>query len=226
MSDRPVPVMLRNLKDILPAPFRALAERFDRSPIESVEGLTHFVQTRAAYVAQTSLYGYLKTRMGTQFRELFQDAVFSVAIRRAAMKVYVSALGDLTVFAVATARSGTALGDHDAASLARSCFDDALERVLGTENPGDIPHDVVEAVRQRLLSEDWERAAEGENAFWGSARDLIRFAPVIDEFKELDSAIVVNSIRFKWRDVREQYRKRANGPAIVEDWRRTMPPAR
>jgi len=62
-------------------------------------------------------------------------------------------------------------------------------------------------------------AAAGEAAFAGSVADLIRFAPVVDEFKMLDGKFVANSIRFRWRDVREQFRRRADAAAIVADWR-------
>lgn len=41
---------------------------------------------------------------------------------------------------------------------------------------------------------------------------------VINEFKELDREIVTNSIRFRWRDVRETCRRRVDGDEIARDW--------
>ena len=212
--------MLDRVAALLPGPLKALAERFDRSPIDSVETLTHFVQTRSAYVAQTALYGYLKTRMGTRYRDLFQDEVFAGSIRLAAIRVFVSSLGDLTVFAVAVARERGELGADEAAALARGCFDEAMRRVLDGEDPGAIPMDMAADFHGRVEAVRWRDAAAGENAFAGSAADLVRFAPVIDEFKELDSEIVSNSIRFRWRDVRAQFRRRVDGPALCRAWRR------
>ena len=217
--------MLDRVADLLPGPLKALAERFDRRPIDSVETLTHFVQTRSAYVAQTALYGYLKTRMGTRYRDLFQDDVFAGAIRLAAMRIFVSSLGDLTVFAVAVARERGQLGADEAAALAQRCFDEAMRRVLDGEDPGAVPTDMAADFRVRLERTPWPDAAVGENAFAGSAADLVRFAPVIDEFKELDSEIVTNSIRFRWRDVRTQFRRRVDGPALCRAWRRSARPA-
>ena len=92
--------MLKLLISKMPKPLKALAVRFDNSPIIEVEQLSDFLQTRSAYVAQTSLYGYLKTRMGTSFRQYFEDDAFSQSIRIAAIKVYESCLADLTIFAV------------------------------------------------------------------------------------------------------------------------------
>ena len=81
----------------LPGPFKSIVERFDRTPIDSVEGLNRFARTRASYVAQTALFDYLKARMGTQFRDYFMDDEFSRAIHDSSVKVFVSSLSDLTV---------------------------------------------------------------------------------------------------------------------------------
>jgi hypothetical protein len=43
---------------------------------------------------------------------------------------------------------------------------------------------------------------------------LLRYAPIVDEFKELDREIVRNSIRFRWRDVRAQLRRRLRPEAF------------
>ena len=43
----------------------------------------------------------------------------------------------------------------------------------------------------------------------------MRFAPVIDEYKALDREIVTNSIRFRWRDARDQLRRRLDAPALA-----------
>ena len=40
---------------------QAIKVRLDRGPIGTLERLVEFNRMRAAYVAQTSLYGYLKT---------------------------------------------------------------------------------------------------------------------------------------------------------------------
>jgi len=73
MKPFPAPVFRQFAGDLR----RAFAERFDRGPIENVESMTRFARTRAAYVAQTSMFGYLKTRMGTSFQRHFEDDEFS-----------------------------------------------------------------------------------------------------------------------------------------------------
>ena len=201
----------------LPARLAGLfAERFDNSPIADRERLSRFLRTRAAYVAQESLYGYLKTRMGTQFPQYFQDEEFSRGIRQASLNLFVSCLADLTVFAVATLARDAGADPRQSIALAQDCFRRALRDGLAAA--GESPPEGAESgFADRLARTLWANAAQGENAFAGSAEDLVRYAPVIEEFKRLDRAIVTNSIRFRWRDVREQFRRRAVAADIFAD---------
>ncbi len=213
--------MLKDLLETLPRPLRALAIRFDRSPIDSVDGLAEFVRTRSLYIGQTSLYGYLKTRMGTRYREHFQDEVFAESIRISAVKVFGSCLGDLSIFAAATVHTGASDADgvDKTGALARHLFSDGIDIGLTDADRVHLPEGLAETFAQRTTETLWPNAAIAGNAFTGSSTDLIRFAPVVDEFKALDEEIVTNSIRFKWRDVREQLTKRIDGQAILTDWR-------
>ena len=198
---------------------RILRLRFDRTGLATIEALVEFVHTRSSYIAQTSLHGYLKTRMGTSFRIYFEDDTFSASIRIASVKLFLSCLGDLTVFAVALAARQVRLEDGEAEALARHCFREAAVAGLAGQPEKDSLGDMFTAFDQRIGFESWEDSAEGRYAFRTSEVDLIRFAPVIDEYKELDREIVTNSIRFRWRDVREQARKRIDGHALIRDWR-------
>ena len=46
-------------------PVRKITNKFNT--INSKEDLQNFVQERSAHVTQTTLYGYLKTRIGTRY---------------------------------------------------------------------------------------------------------------------------------------------------------------
>ena len=214
-----VPV-IGSLAAYLPKPLKALAVRFNKGPIDTVDTLSSFLNTRAAYVAQTSLYGYLKTRMGTRFRVMFEDDVFSASIRVATVKVFVSCLSDLTVFSVATTNKDARLDAEQTRALAVHCFNSAMERGLAQVEAEKSPAKYLADFERRAGLTDWAVAGQGENAFARSGTDLIDHAPIIDEFKELDREIVTNSIRFRWLDVRVQLKKRINGNAICEDWQK------
>lgn len=198
---------------------RALTVRFDRGPIATVDELVDFVQTRAAYVAQTSLYGYLKTRMGTRYRYMFDDKVYSKSIDYAKWRIYASCLSDLVIFCISTAVCESKLNKDASITLARFCFDTAVRQTFVDVDDDTLAQQVIDSFVQRAERIDWQAAASGENAFELSPDDLVRWAPVIDEFKELDREIVTNSIRFRWRDVRQQLRKRIDANAICNDWR-------
>ena len=188
--------------------------RFERHKLDTPDALAGFLRSRSSYVAQTALYGYLKTRMGTSYRNYFEDDTFSASIRVAVVKLFLSCLADLTVFAAALSERGGSLPPGGAAALASRCFRQAAERGLADAGAGPVPAETLEAFRLRVEAIDWAAAAEGRRAFAGSEADLIRFAPVIDEYKALDREIVTNSIRFRWRDVRDQLRRRLDAPAM------------
>ncbi len=211
--------MILSLLQTLSGPFKSIAERFDRTPIESVENLHLFARTRASFVAQTSLFGYLKARMGTQFREYFTDDIFAQAIQESSVKVFVSCLSDLTVYVVANVADSGRLTRTEAEAMARQCFDLGMRGGLVDIDRKMVPADARERFEQRLRETDWSAATAGDVAFALSPGDLTRFAPVIDDFKKLDRKIVATSIGNKWREVRTSFRDRAVPDRIAIDWR-------
>lgn len=203
----------------LPGPFRSIAERFDRTPIDSVERLNLFARTRASYVAQTALFDYLKARMGTQFRDYFMDDEFSRAIQDSSVKVFVSSLSDLTVHVVAVVAERQRLRRPESEAMARQCFDRGMLDGLADVDGRKIPPDARSRFDRRLREIDWGEAASGDAAFALSPADLVRYAPVIDEFKRLDRGVVATSVGHKWREVRIAFRDRAVPERIAADWR-------
>ena len=77
-------------------PLRKITNKF--KSINSTEDLQNFVQERSAHVTQTTLYGYLKTRIGTRFPIMVEDEKFSNSINIAKWNIYVAAISDLTLY--------------------------------------------------------------------------------------------------------------------------------
>ena len=77
-------------------PFKKIASKF--SKINSEKDLQKFIQERSAHVTQTTLYGYLKTRMGHKFALMVSDETFSKSINIAKWNIYVEAISDLTFY--------------------------------------------------------------------------------------------------------------------------------
>lgn len=195
-----------------------LSVRRRRQPVNDVATMADFASTRAAYVSQTILYSYLKARMGTQFRTLFQDEVFAGTIKVSAVRIFVGSLSDMAVFSVGCVAGTGPLPDHAAARLAVHAFRTGLVTAVADSDRRHIPADAVDAFEARAASTLWPNAAVGETAFVESLQAIIRHAPVIDAFKEEDRESVTNAMRFRWRDVRETYRKRLDAAAVARDW--------
>lgn len=199
--------------------YQRLTSGADRRPIADINALVEFLHTRASYNAQIALYGYLKTRMGTSYRHHFEDDRYAASIRIAAVKIALACLEDLTVFAAAELTRQCSLTAAQTAALAGHCYDRALAEMIEGDDRQHLPGDAAAAFSRRIEATDWDKAVAGENAFTRSPRDLVDFAPVSDEYKKLDREIVMNSLRFRWREVRERFRKRLVANEVCADWR-------
>ena len=67
--------------------------------INSKKDLQKFIQQRSAHVTQTTLYGYLKTRIGVKFTAMVEDDVFSKSINIAKWNIYMVAIADCAFYA-------------------------------------------------------------------------------------------------------------------------------
>lgn len=193
-----------------------LSVRRDNGPISTVAELDYFVATRAAFVAQKSLYGYLKTRMGTRYPSMFDDDVFVQSINIAKAHVFAGCLSDLSIYAVAHAFDGARDGAARTA-VASNCFSGALAENADQLPPEFSPHDSTLEFTARLSGTDWtDRALKREN-FTESPRMLFDWAPIAPELKKNDHEIVRNSINFAFHEVRQNYSKRLDADAVRAD---------
>ena len=156
-------------------------------------------------MAQSSLYGYIKTRAGTRFPELFEHDEFLQSINIAKWQVWAACVSDLATFA-----GGLIFRERPDPSLVRrilqSAIDPVLQRTGYPEEAGDGFDSALQKITTRLAMADFSTAAELENAFTASPDALIYWAPIVDELKALDDDIVRNSIRFRWQEPRRELR--------------------
>ena len=195
-----------------------LTLRRDTAPIDSVARLEDFVATRSAYVAQKSLYGYLKTRMGTRYPTMFDDDVFVQSINLAKLHVYAACLSDLTVHAVAHTMRGRTVTDAARRAFATACYSAAAKANAAdaADGEGAFSWDShLTAFSRRLDETDWAEGALQRQNFTDSPAALVRWAPIAPELKKLDREIVENSIKFAWRDIRQDFEKRLDAAAVV-----------
>ena len=197
---------------------RTFRVRFDSSPISCPDRLIEFIHTRSAYVAQTSLYGYLKTRMGRNYVAIFKDSKYAPSLNTTKWSLYSACLSDLVVYSVALMVRKTGMDLDDAAEFAVHCHDTCVSQTFDGPYADAIRDQVIAAFAERCTNVVWANASIGESAFSLSPKTLAGSAPVSDEFKELDRDIVMNSIRFRWDDVRNQLRRRLDAESCSLNW--------
>ncbi|MDD3518277.1 MAG: esterase [Chromatiales bacterium] len=184
-------------------------------PVDDLASLRQFLETRASFIAQTSLYGYLRTRMGMRYPELFDDDPFVVSINVAKWHVWLACLSDLAVYA------GGMLARHPPGHYVETgrLMQEVVARILdetGVPDEADAEFPAhAERVRARIADCDWTRVTDDEQAFSESPQAVVRWAPIVDELKQLDEEIVMNSVRFRWQEVRRDLRQCLDAEAVL-----------
>lgn len=187
-----------------------------QGPIDTLEALASFLDKRASFVAQSSLYGYLRTRAGMRYPELFHDDPFVAAINIAKWHLWLDCLSDIAVHAGARLAQHAPRERPRVAQAMIAVVDGILERT-GTpaEAGGDFAAHAAR-VRSRVARTDWLAMGEDEAAFSDSPASLVRWAPVKDDLKELDEEIVRNSVRFRWQEVRRDFARHLERQALLD----------
>jgi len=194
-------------------------------PIADREGFRRFLHTRSNYVAQYSLYGYLRTRTGVRFPELFNDDAFVRSINIAKWHIWLACLADLAVYAGGLVLQRTRAPASDVGELVSAAVDAILSEVgvpaeAGNEFPGHSSR-----VHARIALCDWNSVADDESVFSESPAALVRYAPVTDELRQLDEEIVKNSVRFRWQEIRRELRENLDAEGVLADGNsRARPP--
>jgi hypothetical protein len=185
------------------------------TPITDRDGLQRFLETRANFVAQASLYGYLRTRAGMRFPELFSDDVFVRSINIAKWQLWLACLADIAVYAGGLVASRTGARPETVGELMRGAVEGILAATGMPADAGEQFEAGAQRVRARIALCDWSSVADDETAFSESPAALVRHAPIVDELKQLDEPIVRNSVRFRWQEVRRELRTCLDAGAVL-----------
>tara|TARA_B100001029_G_scaffold95211_1_gene78228 strand:+ start:335 stop:964 length:630 start_codon:yes stop_codon:yes gene_type:complete len=198
-----------NLKNILNTfkimgeyllPVKKITSKF--SSIKSREDLQKFVQERSAHVTQTTLYGYLKTRIGTRYTAMIQDEKFSDSINIAKWNIYVASIADLTLYVFSYLINKKNLKKNEAEDVFNSIINNEIKNGLD-EKISDV---AKKDFSSRAKSANWQRL-HLENPFYNSGMALYKWSPIAEELKVLDKEIVLNSIKLKWNIVENEFKE-------------------
>ena len=180
-------------------PLRKITNKF--KSINSKEDLQNFVQERSAHVTQTTLYGYLKTRIGTRFSIMVEDEKFSNSINIAKWNIYVAAISDLTLYVFSYLIDKKNLKQNDAEEIFINIINNELKNGLDEKIYENAKKEFI--LRSRNVN--WKRF-HMENPFKDSGLALYNWSPIADELKVLDKEIVLNSIKLKWNLVENEFK--------------------
>ena len=183
--------------------------------VADVSALQHFLDSRASHIAQTTLYGYLRTRAGTRYPVLFENDAYVVSINHAKWQMWLACLSDLSVFAGALLARRSQAGPAGAGAAVNSAVAAILERTGTPDDSGPLFARTAEAVRARLSRCEWHALDDDETTFTESPEALVRHAPIITELMALDEDIVRNSVRFRWQEVRRELRATLDADAVL-----------
>ena len=175
-----------------------------KGKIDNLDKLEEFIQSKSAWVTQVTLYGYLKTRMGTRYVLHFDNDEFMKSVNLAKWNIYSVALQDMTLFAFSYLKSNS---NYDDMSNAKEIFLKILDDEISNKMPLDIIEEAKKSYENRLLNINWE-IYHNDLPFNSSALSLYKWAPIADELKKLDRKIVLNSVILKWDIVKKEFIER------------------
>ena len=175
-----------------------------KTKISNLDELEDFIQSKSAWVTQVTLYGYLKTRMGTRYVLHFENDKFMASVNLAKWNMYAVALQDLTFFTFSYLKSNFNYQDADKAK-------EIFLKILDDETTNKMPLDIIEEAKknfnERLQNINWS-TYYNDLPFNPSALSLYKWAPIADELKNLDRKIVLNSVILKWDIVKKEFNER------------------
>ena len=191
----------RDFKIYLFALFKAF---IPKKKIDNFDSLEDFIQTKSAWVTQVTLYGYLKTRMGTRYVLHFENDVFMSSVNLAKWNIYAVALQDLTFFTFSYLKKNF---QYNGVEKAKEIFLKILDDEISNKMPLDIIENAKKSFDERLKNINWDLYYD-DLPFNPSALSLYKWAPIAEDLKTLDRKIVLNSVILKWDIVKKEFRER------------------
>ena len=170
--------------------------------IKSKQDLENFIQERSAHVTQTTLYGYLKTRIGVKYIAMMEDERFLKSINLAKWNIYVVALADCAFYVFSYLISEKNLKDNDCKEIFLNILENEKKNGLSDEIFDRGKKSFLERIEKVNFSNHYLN-----DPFKESGQALYYWSPIADELKSLDKKIVLNSIHLKWRLMQDEFKK-------------------
>ena len=193
--------IINTLKDIrnYVFPIKKITNKFRN--IHSKTDLKNFIQERSAHVTQTTLYGYIKTRIGSRYAMMFEDEVFLKSINLAKWNIYMAALTDCTFYVFSYLIDKKSLKQNDALEI----FIEIIENEKSNGLDNELFENTKLEFNQSLKEINWKKYHQ-DNPFKNSGLSLLKWSPIAENLKVFDKEIVLNSIKLKWNLVENDFK--------------------
>ena len=175
-----------------------------KKKLKDLNDLEEFIQTKSAWVAQVTLYNYLKTRMGTRYVLHFENDEFMNSVNLAKWNIYAVSLQDLTFYVFSYLKIKFNYQDLEKAN---QIFNNILDDEISNGMPENIMEEAKKSFDERLKKINWDNQIN-DYPFNTSALSLYQWAPIADELKTLDRKIVLNSMILKWDIIKKEFDER------------------
>ena len=170
--------------------------------IKSKKDLENFIQERSAHVTQTTLYGYLKTRIGVKYIAMMEDERFLESINIAKWNIYTIALADCAFYVFSYLIAEKNLKQNDCKEI--------FLKILESEKQNGLSEEIYNNGKKNFLKRieqvDFKKYYLSD-PFKESGEALYYWSPIADELKSLDKKIVLNSISLKWGLAINEFKK-------------------
>jgi hypothetical protein len=211
--------LLRHPAEIWPT-FRSYLGIGRRRRLESIADLASlqkFLEERASFVAQMSLYSYLRTRAGQRYPDLFENLDFVASINAAKWQIWLACLSDLAVYTGGLLAQASPGSQARAGATVTAAVTAILDRTGIPADAGPAFAGSARDVLARLGQCDWAAVKDDGSAFTESPPALVKWAPIVEHLKAHDEPIVLNSVRFRWQEVRRDLRHCLVAEALLRD---------
>ncbi len=191
--------VFKDIKNYL-IPIKKIKSKFQR--LDSLDQIEVFIQERSAHVTQTTLYGYIKTRIGSKYAMMFEDKKFLDSINIAKWNIYMSALTDCTFYVFSYLIDKKNIKQNNAEKIFLS--------ILKKEKENGLEEKLYEKTKnefnKKMININWNLYHQ-DQPFQNSGKALYEWSPIADELKTLDKEIVLNSIKLKWNLVELEFKQ-------------------
>ena len=155
-----------------------------KKKINNLDELEEFIQTKSAWVTQVTLYGYLKTRMGTRYVLHFENDQFMTSVNLAKWNIYVVALADCAFYVYSYLISEKNLKNNDCKEI--------FLNILENEKNNGLSDEIFDRGKKNFLERldkvNFSNYHLNE-PFKESGQALYYWSPIADELKSLDKIL-------------------------------------